>query len=127
MDVARRGHLSFQKRSFSAENSFPKDEPTHSVHTGDLDLDSTLEDDDVLSLETDGEQQVYVTLEGLGLHDDELPRAFATMQEERRKTWNHNRDSKRKMEVDCKFFDRSKDKPELAYRQQRGHRAANGQ
>eukprot|EP00959_Pyramimonas_sp_CCMP1952_P337598 7069525-Pyramimonas_sp.AAC.1 len=49
------------------------------------------------------------------------------MQEERRKTWKQNRDLKRKMKVDRKFFDRSKDKPEPAHRQPRGHRAANGQ
>eukprot|EP00959_Pyramimonas_sp_CCMP1952_P125511 2624213-Pyramimonas_sp.AAC.1 len=75
----------------------------------------------------DGEQKVYATLEGPGLHDDELSQAFATMQEERRKTWKQNRDLKRKMKVDLESFDRSKDKPEPAHRQQRGHRAANGQ
>eukprot|EP00959_Pyramimonas_sp_CCMP1952_P196489 4108230-Pyramimonas_sp.AAC.1 len=78
MDVARRERLSFQKRSFMAGSSSPKDEPTYSVQTDDLDLDSPLEDDDVSSLDTDGEQQVYVALEGLGLYDDELPQAFAT-------------------------------------------------
>eukprot|EP00959_Pyramimonas_sp_CCMP1952_P212289 4442022-Pyramimonas_sp.AAC.1 len=30
MDVTRREHLSFQKRSFMADSSFPKDEPTYS-------------------------------------------------------------------------------------------------
>eukprot|EP00959_Pyramimonas_sp_CCMP1952_P441929 9251411-Pyramimonas_sp.AAC.1 len=85
MDVTRREHLSFQKRSFMAEHSFPKDEPTYSAQTDDLDLDSTLGGDDVSSLDTDGDQLVYVTLEGPGLYDDELPQAFATMQGERRK------------------------------------------
>ncbi|CAK0839438.1 unnamed protein product [Prorocentrum cordatum] len=42
---------------------------------------ATLEDDNVSSLDADGEQQAYLALEGLNLFDDELPQAFAAAQE----------------------------------------------
>eukprot|EP00959_Pyramimonas_sp_CCMP1952_P019918 420741-Pyramimonas_sp.AAC.1 len=56
--------------------------------------------DDVSPLNTEGENEIYLAIENLNLYDDELPAVFASMQEDRRKTWRQNRELERKMKVD---------------------------
>ncbi|CAK0855864.1 unnamed protein product [Prorocentrum cordatum] len=117
MDVARREHLSIHRsRAYHVEQS--------------EDTDSLLDWDDVSSLDTEGEAEIYVALDKMDLYDDELKYAFNTMQEDRRKTWKQNRDLKRKLKVDRKFFDRSKEndiKSGDKSKFNRGHRSAKGE
>eukprot|EP00959_Pyramimonas_sp_CCMP1952_P465135 9487758-Pyramimonas_sp.AAC.1 len=65
--------------------------------------------DDASSLNTEGENEIDLAMENLNLYDDELPVVFASTQEDRRKTWKQNRELKRKMKVDRRFFDRTKE------------------
>ncbi|CAK0872986.1 unnamed protein product, partial [Prorocentrum cordatum] len=81
--------------------------PTNSAD--DRGADSLLDWDDASSLDAEGEAETYVALDQMDLYDDELKYVFSTMQEDRRKTWEQNRALKRKLKVDRKFLDRSRE------------------
>ncbi|CAK0863674.1 unnamed protein product, partial [Prorocentrum cordatum] len=116
MDVTRKGHLAHQRaRTYHTDrgsasswtSQWTNNEPSYSVE--DDEDDSMVDYDDVSSLNTEGENEIYLAIENLNLYDDELPVVFASMQEDRRKTWKQNRELKRKMKVDRRFFDRTKE------------------
>ncbi|CAK0825434.1 unnamed protein product, partial [Prorocentrum cordatum] len=127
MDISHREHLKARRTYATMGSEAPLPQvPTYQVERDD---ESLLDYSDVSSMDSDGEAEVWAILESADVGEDDAPAALAAINQERRKTWRQNRDLKRQLKTDRKFYDRSgqgrgSDGREKARRP--GHGAAGG-